>query len=100
MYLGTDGTQPKQGSFLLVIGHMPCGLPEQQLHRHLVECEESHGDAAERLRDGLILQGWKEVVPHSGARRSSGSSATSDDGKQMRAAPRPTIRQSADQASR
>jgi hypothetical protein len=67
MYLGTDGTLPEQGSFLLIIGHVHAGITNNNAiaiwwnpARH-VEMPESG------FRDGLILQGWKEVVPYSGA---------------------------------
>jgi hypothetical protein len=67
MYLGTDGTHDKQGSFLLVIGHVHAGFQNSNAvmiwwnPRNHVEMPESG------FRDGLILAGWKEVVPHSGA---------------------------------
>ena len=49
MYLGTDGTLPGQGSFLLDHRARARGLHEQQRDRDLVEREESRRDAAERL---------------------------------------------------
>ena len=67
MYLGTDGSLPNQGSFLLVIGHVHAGITNNnaiQIWWHAanhVEMPESG------FRDGLILAGWKEVVPYSGA---------------------------------
>jgi hypothetical protein len=67
MYLGTGGTQPNQGSFLLVIGHVHAGFTNNNSiviwwnRRNKVEMPQSG------FRDGLILQGWKEVVPYSGA---------------------------------
>jgi hypothetical protein len=67
MYLGTDGRLPNQGSFLLVIGHVHAGITNNnaiQIWWHAanhVEMPESG------FRDGLILAGWKEVVPYSGA---------------------------------
>jgi len=67
MYLGTDGTLPSQGSFLLVIGHVHAGFTNNNAiviwwnaNNH-VEMPQSG------FRDGLILQGWKEVVPYIGA---------------------------------
>jgi hypothetical protein len=67
MYLGTDGQRPGQGSFLLVIGHVHAGFTNNNAiviwwnaNNH-VEMPQSG------FRDGLILQGWKEVVPYSGA---------------------------------
>jgi hypothetical protein len=67
MYLGTDGTQPKQGSFLLVVGHTHAGVQNKNVisiwwnsKNHVVMPQSG-------FRDGLILQGWREVVPHSGA---------------------------------
>jgi hypothetical protein len=67
MYLGTDGTLPGQGSFLLIIGHVHAGFTNNNAiviwwnAKNHVEMPQSG------FRDGLILQGWKEVVPYSGA---------------------------------
>jgi hypothetical protein len=67
MYLGTDGRLPGQGSFLLVIGHVHAGL----LNNNAIVIwwnEKNHVEMPQSgFRDGLILQGWKEVVPYSGA---------------------------------
>jgi hypothetical protein len=66
MYLGTDGQAPNQGSFLLVIGHVHAGFTNNNAiviwwnPSNHVEMPESG------FRDGLILQGWREVVPYSG----------------------------------
>jgi hypothetical protein len=66
MYLGTDGQLPNQGSFLLVIGHVHAGITNNNSTviwwnaANHVEMPESG------FRDGLILRGWKEVVPYSG----------------------------------
>jgi hypothetical protein len=67
MYLGTDGTRDKQGSFLLVIGHVHAGFQNSNAiviwwnpKNHVVMPQSG-------FRDGLILAGWKEVIPHSGA---------------------------------
>jgi hypothetical protein len=66
MYLGTDGQLPNQGSFLLVIGHVHAGFTNNNAilvwwnPANHVEMPESG------FRDGLILAGWKEVVPYSG----------------------------------
>jgi hypothetical protein len=66
MYLGTDGELPGQGSFLLVIGHVHAGFTNNNAIQiwwnaaNHVEMPESG------FRDGLILAGWKEVVPYSG----------------------------------
>ncbi len=67
MYLGTDGTHDKQGSFLLVVGHVHMGFQNNNSiaiwwnpKNHVVMPQSG-------FRDGLILAGWKEVVPHSGA---------------------------------
>jgi hypothetical protein len=67
MYLGTDGTLPEQGSFLVVIGHVHAGFQNTNAiviwwnSKNHMEMPESG------FRDGLILQGWREVVPSSGA---------------------------------
>lgn len=67
MYLGTDGTHDKQGSFLLVVGHVHMGFQNNNSlmiwwhpKNHVVMPQSG-------FRDGLILAGWREVVPHSGA---------------------------------
>jgi hypothetical protein len=66
MYLGTDGSLPDQGSFLLVIGHVHAGITNNTSiviwwnPANHVEMPESG------FQDGLILRGWKEVVPYSG----------------------------------
>jgi hypothetical protein len=66
MYLGTDGQLPGQGSFLLVIGHVHAGFTNNNAiviwwnDQNHVEMPESG------FRDGLILRGWREVVPYSG----------------------------------
>ena len=66
MYLGTDGSLPGQGSFLLVIGHVHAGFANNNaivIWWH----EANHVEMPESgFRDGLILAGWKEVVPYSG----------------------------------
>jgi hypothetical protein len=66
MYLGTDGRLPGQGSFLLVIGHVHAGFQNNNaivIWWH----PENHVEMPESgFRDGLILAGWKEVVPYSG----------------------------------
>jgi hypothetical protein len=67
MYLGTNGTLPGQGSFLLVIGHVHAGFQNNNAMRiwwhekNRVEMPESG------FQDKLILTGWREVVPYSGA---------------------------------
>jgi hypothetical protein len=67
MYLGTDGKLSGQGSFLLVIGHVHAGFTNTNAiviwwnAKNHVEMPQSG------FRDGLILQGWREVVPYSGA---------------------------------
>lgn len=66
MYLGTDGRLPGQGSFLLIIGHVHAGFTNTNAiviwwnKQNHVEMPESG------FRDGLILHGWREVVPYSG----------------------------------
>jgi Family of unknown function (DUF6162) len=66
MYLGTDGTQPNQGSFLLVIGHVHAGFQNTNAIQ-IWWNPANHAEMPESgFRDGLILAGWKEVVPYSG----------------------------------
>ena len=67
MYLGTDGKAPKQGSFLLVIGHIHAGF---QNNNSIVIWwnSKNHMEMPQSgFRDSLILQGWREVVARSGA---------------------------------
>ena len=68
MYLGTDGEIPSQGSFLLVIGHVHAGFTNT--NAIVVWWNEQHhaGMPESGFRDSLILRGWREVVPHSGAK--------------------------------
>ena len=67
MYLGTDGKLSGQGSFLLTIGHVHAGFTNTNamviwwISKNHMEMPQSG------FRDGLILQGWREVVPYSGA---------------------------------
>ncbi|MEO8465053.1 MAG: hypothetical protein ABI640_06900 [Gammaproteobacteria bacterium] len=67
MYLGTDGKLPGQGSFLLTIGHVHAGFTNTNamviwwISKNHMEMPQSG------FRDGLILKGWREVVPYSGA---------------------------------
>jgi hypothetical protein len=66
MYLGTDGSAPDQGSFLLVIGHVHAGFTNNNAIVIWWNAA-NHVDMPESgFRDGLILAGWKEVVPYSG----------------------------------
>jgi hypothetical protein len=66
MYLGTDGSLPGQGSFLLIIGHVHAGFTNNNAiviwwnAKNHVEMPESG------FKDKLILQGWREVVAYSG----------------------------------
>jgi len=90
MYLGTDGSQPAQGSFLLVVGHTHAGFQNKNAisiwwnSKNHVEMPQSG------FRDGLILQGWREVVPHNGAQEvkrifgddAGSSTSTKEDQKQ------------------
>lgn len=67
MYLGTDGRLPGQGSFLLVIGHVHAGFTNNN-QIVIWWTSKNHAEMPQSgFRDGLILQGWKEVVPYSGA---------------------------------
>lgn len=67
MYLGTDGQAPGQGSFLLVIGHVHAGFTNNNALVIWWNPKNHMDMPASGFRDGLILQGWREVVPHSGA---------------------------------
>lgn len=66
MYLGSDGQRQDQGSFLLVIGHVHAGITNNN-STIIWWNEANHVEMPESgFRDGLILRGWKEVVPYSG----------------------------------
>jgi hypothetical protein len=67
MYLGTDGRHPGQGSFLLVIGHVHAGITNNNAILIWWNAENHVEMPQSGFRDGLILAGWKEVVPYSGA---------------------------------
>ena len=79
MYLGTDGSLPGQGSFLLLIGHVHAGFTNNNAiviwwnAKNHVEMPESG------FKDKLILQGWREVVAYSGDLEVKRLFGTSDD---------------------
>ena len=66
MYLGTDGTLPDQGSFLLVISHVHAGFTNS--NPAVIWWNEAHHAEMPQsgFRDSLILRGWRNVVPYSG----------------------------------
>lgn len=67
MYLGTDGKAPGQGSFLLVVGHIHAGFSNNNVISIWWK-PDSHAELPQSgFQDRLILQGWREVVPYSGA---------------------------------
>ena len=67
MYLGTDGQLPMQGSFLLIIGHVHAGFTNNNAIAIWWNAKNHVLMPQSGFRDGLILQGWREVVPHNGA---------------------------------
>jgi hypothetical protein len=67
MYLGTDGTVAGQGSFLLVIGHVHAGFSNNNSLTIWWHPQNHLEMPQSGFRDSLILQGWREVVPWSGA---------------------------------
>jgi hypothetical protein len=67
MYLGTGGTHAGQGSFLLVIGHVHAGFQNSNSIVIWWNPKNQVVMPQSGFRDGLILAGWREVVPHSGA---------------------------------
>ncbi len=67
MYLGTDGKVSGQGSFLLVIGHVHAGFTNNNSIVIWWNAKNHVGMPQSGFRDSLILQGWREVVAHSGA---------------------------------
>ncbi|MET0292954.1 MAG: hypothetical protein ABW136_11385, partial [Steroidobacteraceae bacterium] len=67
MYLGTDGKLPAQGSFLVVIGHLHAGFQNKNVISIWWK-KDTHAELPKSgFQDVLILQGWREVVPYSGA---------------------------------
>lgn len=68
MYLGTDGSLPQQGSFLLVIGHAHAGITNTNAIVVWWNAKNHVDMPQSGFRDALILQGWREVIPHSGAK--------------------------------
>jgi len=90
MYLGTDGSQPTQGSFLLVVGHTHAGVQNKNVISIWWNAKNHVVMPQSGFRDGLILQGWREVVPHSGAQEvkrifgddSGSNTSTEEDQKQ------------------
>lgn len=80
MYLGTNGTQPQQGSFLLVIGHVHAGFQNNNSIVIWWSPKNSMTMPKSGFRDGLILAGWREVVPYSGAQELKRLFGDHDDG--------------------
>ena len=67
MYLGTDGSLPGQGSFLVVIGHVHAGITNNN-QIQIWWNAANHAEMPESgFQDGLIIANWKEVVPLRGA---------------------------------
>lgn len=82
MYLGTDGRATGQGSFLLVIGHVHAGFTNNNAIVIWWNAKNHVGMPQSGYRDSLVLQGWREVIPHSGAaeiRRLFGEDESSTD---------------------
>lgn len=67
MYLGTGGAMAGQGSFLLVIGHVHAGFTNNNAVVIWWNAKNQVDMPQSGFRDSLILQGWRQVVPHSGA---------------------------------
>ena len=67
MYLGTRGRLPEQGSFLLVIGHVHAGFTNNNAIMIWWNPKNAVEMPGSGFADQLILQGWREVVPYSGA---------------------------------
>lgn len=67
LYLGTDGKLAGQGSFLLVVGHVHAGFRNTNVITIWWK-KDNHAELPQSgFQDRLILQGWREVVPYSGA---------------------------------
>ncbi|MDQ2641080.1 MAG: hypothetical protein M3Y79_10950 [Pseudomonadota bacterium] len=67
MYLGTGGSAAGQGSFLLVIGHVHAGFSNNNSLLIWWNAEPQVAMPQSGFNDSLILQGWRQVVPYSGA---------------------------------
>ena len=98
MYLGTDGTQAKQGSFLLVVGHVHMGFQNNNSIAIWWNAKNHTTMPQSGFRDGLILAGWKEVVPHSGAQEVKRIFGNQDEGTTPAEDPVATDKEAADQA--
>lgn len=67
MYLGTDGSLPEQGSFLLIIGHVHAGITNNNSMQVWYHNSRSIDMPNTGFQDTLILEDWKLVIPYSGA---------------------------------
>jgi hypothetical protein len=66
MYLGTNGSQPTQGSFLLTIGHVHAGFQNNNALDIWWHPDNQIIMPASGFKDSLIREGWKYVVAYSG----------------------------------
>jgi len=66
MYLGTDGQNDNQGSFLLIIGHVHAGFTNNNSIQIWYNAKPHVEMPESGYQDSLILAGWKLVIPYSG----------------------------------
>jgi len=66
MYLGTDGQNDNQGSFLLIIGHVHAGFTNNNSIQIWYNAKPHVEMPESGFQDSLIREGWKLVVPYSG----------------------------------
>lgn len=66
-YHGAGGTIPGQGSYLLVLGHIHAGMLPANQNTIWIH-EDPNTEFPEITKpETLVLAGWKQVVPYSGA---------------------------------
>lgn len=66
MYLGTNGSQVKQGSFLLTIGHVHAGFQNNNALDIWWHEDQQVRMPESGFKDSLIRDGWKYVIAYSG----------------------------------
>jgi hypothetical protein len=66
-YYGNGGTVPGQGAYLLVMTHVHKGASYADGAQMWIHEDPSTPPPAVIKQDSLIVNGWKEIVPYSGA---------------------------------
>ena len=68
MYLGTNGRLEDQGSFLLTIGHVHAGFSNNNSLEIWWHPQPGIDMPESGFKDTLVRDGWKFIVPYSGAK--------------------------------